>query len=69
MRGTISRNTWDVPVDLFFFRDPEELEKMEDVAQESTGINKWNKDVAQTAEPTFEVVEEVVVAATVDGGW
>lgn len=32
MRGTISRATWDVPVDLFFYRDPEELEKMEDVA-------------------------------------
>lgn len=30
MRGTISRDTWDVPVDLFFYRDPEELEKMEE---------------------------------------
>lgn len=29
MRGTISRDTWDVPVDLFFYRDPEELEKNE----------------------------------------
>jgi len=33
MRGTINRGSWDVPVDLFFYRDPEELEKMEaDVA-------------------------------------
>jgi small subunit ribosomal protein SAe len=33
MRGTIDRETpWDVPVDLFFYRDPEELEKQEEAA-------------------------------------
>lgn len=72
MRGTISRNTWDVPVDLFFFRDVEELEKMEDMAHESTAISSWNKDVAPAAEvPTFEATgEEAPVApAAVDGGW
>lgn len=31
MRGTIDRDSWDVPVDLFFYREPEELEKAEDV--------------------------------------
>jgi small subunit ribosomal protein SAe len=30
MRGTISRTTWDVPVDLFFYRDPEDIEKNEE---------------------------------------
>ncbi|RYG58925.1 30S ribosomal protein S2, partial [archaeon] len=30
MRGAIGRGTWDVPVDLFFYRDPEELEKIEE---------------------------------------
>jgi small subunit ribosomal protein SAe len=30
MRGTISRDSWDVPVDLFFYRDPEDLEKAEE---------------------------------------
>jgi len=42
MRGTISRDSWGVPVDLFFYRDPEELEKMEDVVTPGT----WNKDSA-----------------------
>jgi small subunit ribosomal protein SAe len=33
MRGTIDRDApWDVPVDLFFYRDPEELEKTEEAA-------------------------------------
>jgi small subunit ribosomal protein SAe len=70
MRGTVSRSAaWDVPVDLFFFRDPEELEKMEDVAHESTGMSNWNKDIAQNAEPTYEVVDEAAAAAPADGGW
>jgi small subunit ribosomal protein SAe len=51
LRGTISRRrAWDVKVDLFFFRDPEEIEKKEKndddetqgsqavVAQESTNV-------------------------------
>jgi len=36
MRGTISRSSaWDVPVDLFFYRDPEEIEKIEEAAGEA----------------------------------
>ncbi len=31
LRGTIARSTpWDVSVDLFFYRDPEELKALED---------------------------------------
>jgi small subunit ribosomal protein SAe len=32
MRGTIGRDHWEVPVDLFFYRDPEDLEKAEEAA-------------------------------------
>lgn len=32
IRGSISRESWDIPVDLFFYRDPEEVEKNEDSA-------------------------------------
>merc|ERR1712006_23232 len=33
LRGTISRQSWDVVADLFFYRDPEEAEKQLEEAQ------------------------------------
>ena len=30
MRGTIDRDSWDVPVDLFFFRDDKELAQQQE---------------------------------------
>jgi len=43
MRGTISRSQpWDVCVDLFFYRDPEEAEKAQEEAQDQAyGSQSW----------------------------
>ena len=52
MRGTITRTaSWDVPVDLFFYRDPEELEKAEEA-----------QAVAPEVVETAYVAEEPVAA-------
>jgi len=48
MRGTIDRDYWDVPVDLFFYRDPEDLEKPEEgllgFDDTVTAPREWNKE-------------------------
>ena len=46
MRGTAARHApWDVPVDLFFYRDPEELEKADEAqafaAEQEGGAQQW----------------------------
>ncbi|KAL5018970.1 hypothetical protein ScPMuIL_004692 [Solemya velum] len=51
LRGTISRDhPWEVMVDLYFYRDPEEAEKEEQVA-----VEKTEKDVVQDQWATQEV--------------
>ena len=47
MRGTIKRDHWDVPVDLFFYRSPEELEKSEEAGYDEPTIEY--KDRFETA--------------------
>eukprot|EP01038_Epipyxis_sp_PR26KG_P007869 gene7869-10679_t len=71
MRGTISRASWDVPVDLFFYRDPEELEKMEETAHET------RKETTIPAVADSNTYEAPAVkdswgdapAAATEGGW
>ncbi|XP_076292751.1 stubarista 40S ribosomal protein SA [Lasioglossum baleicum] len=56
LRGSIARESkWDVVVDLFFYRDPEEAEKEEQAA----------KEIA----PPKEFTGPVEVAATTEPGW
>lgn len=62
MRGTISRNTWDVPVDLFFYRDPEELEKVEETGFEAPAA-------AAPAASHAVAPEDPAAASRGDGGW
>jgi len=66
LRGTIKRDTWDVPVDLFFHRDPEELEKMEENAYESG--NQW-KDAQPAVTEAVEPAAAEETAATTEAGW
>lgn len=69
MRGTIGRDSWDIPVDLFFYRDPEELEKNEEGISYEAAIEPpvtWNKDAG--AAPA-EVVYEPAAAEPTGDGW
>lgn len=54
MRGTISRDSWDVAVDLFFYRDPEELEKSEEAAAAAPTVYEEAPVVAAVDAPFGE---------------
>jgi small subunit ribosomal protein SAe len=62
MRGTIARGTWDVPVDLFFYRDPEELEKA-DAEAKAAGYTDDNA-LTTMPETVFNATEEMEGFAT-----
>jgi len=79
LRGTITRDRWKVMVDLFFYRDPEEAEKEEQLAKESAlAIGKpeitdapsgaimenWATETDQTAAPAVDTSAAAFPAAT-----
>lgn len=71
LRGAISRaSPWEVAVDLFFYRDPEELEKAEEAQDGAVDENMqragW-QDAA--AAPTSDAPMFQNEAAPVDGSW
>ena len=75
LRGAISRATqWDVPVDLFFYRDPEELEKAEEEQAAAAFDNAaaWGDQAATadaSAEPKVLASDGTAGVAPVMGGF
>jgi len=78
LRGTISREVpWDVMVDLYFYRDPEEVEKEEQAAQEAKapqadqapGYSDWNPtEIAPAAGGVEDWNEPAAAPAPALGG-
>jgi small subunit ribosomal protein SAe len=78
MRGTIlPGHKWDVMVDLFFYRDPEEAKELEEeeaaVAPEYTAVTDYGAPAADTwgteQWPGAEVQPNVIPAAPVGSEW
>lgn len=72
LRGVIERGAWDVPVDLFFYRDPEELKALEDsekaaAAAAAAGGAEGAAGFTEGAEAGF--TEEAAPAADYAGGF
>jgi len=74
LRGTVGRDAaWDIPVDLFFYRDPEDLEKNEEgvmFEEPSAPQAAWRDNSNAIESSGFENTNVAGnVEAIADGGW
>jgi len=66
LRGTIPRDRWKVMVDLFFYRDPEEAEKEEQLAKDALQASKPEMEATTATAVTDTWVTDTAVAASGD---
>lgn len=70
LRGSIPRETkWDVVVDLFFYRDPEEAEKEEQAAKEIAPAKEFTGPVETAPAPEPGWVNEVEPTPVTTENW
>ncbi|XP_011056569.1 PREDICTED: 40S ribosomal protein SA [Acromyrmex echinatior] len=70
LRGSIPRETkWDVVVDLFFYRDPEEAEKEEQAAKEIAPAKEFTGPVETAPAPEPGWVNDVESTAVATENW
>lgn len=69
LRGTIPRNApWDVPVDLFFYRDPDELEKAEE-EQAFESAKAAEVDPTKADASGWDAEKKAAAPAQANNGW
>ncbi|KAJ1976022.1 structural constituent of ribosome [Dimargaris xerosporica] len=70
LRGELKRDApWDVMVDLFFYRDPEEAEKEAIEAAEKEDAQKWDSQVQAPATEWDAAAEGEAPAGAAAGQW
>eukprot|EP01040_Poterioochromonas_malhamensis_P011191 gene11191-12192_t len=69
LRGAISRENWEVPVDLFFYRDPEELEKAEETGFKATTTEAVEEVAPAQTETWNETTTAAAPAPAAEGNW